>query len=263
MSAPHRSYKDDQHKPELIVALTPFQGLCGFRSPRESAVLLEGLEVTALDEHVATLREAPEAEALRHCVAAFLDAAPWTPESVAMSLARHAAEDGPRAESYSVYAEIARMRPGDPGLLVALLLNIVRLSPGQGLFLGSGVPHAYLRGLGVEVMASFDNVLRCGLTAKHIDVPELLRIVRRPFRSCMVLPQRIGRSGKDRAWPYGVLPVRVRKGPGPDRAGGVPLSQIRPGRSGRRTPRSTGPPPRRGGRGPGRGGAPPPRPGRG
>lgn len=178
LTAPHRCYKDDQHKPELIVALTSFQGLCGFRAPQESAALLEELGVAALDAHIAALREAPEEEALHECVAAFLDAPAHTLEAVARSVARLAAERGPHAETWSAYAGIAARHPGDPGVLVALLLNLVTLSPGQGLYLGPGVPHAYLHGLGVEIMASSDNVLRCGLTAKHIDVPELLRVVR-------------------------------------------------------------------------------------
>ncbi|MFF9211838.1 MULTISPECIES: mannose-6-phosphate isomerase, class I [unclassified Streptomyces] len=198
LTAPHRSYKDDQHKPELIVALSSFQGLCGFRDPQQSAALLAGLGVTALDDHVAVLREgASEERALHDCVAAFLDVSPRMLEAVAESLARHAAEQGPDRESYAVYADIARRHPGDPGLLVAMLLNIVRLSPGQGLFLGAGVPHAYLAGLGVEIMASSDNVLRCGLTAKHIDVPELLRIVRFSASEPRVLAPRAHGEGEE------------------------------------------------------------------
>ncbi|CAM5649297.1 hypothetical protein SVIOM74S_01659 [Streptomyces violarus] len=80
--------------------------------------------------------------------------------------------------AYAPYADIAHHYPGDPGVLAAMLLNHVRLQPGEALYLGAGVPHAYLNGLGVEIMANSDNVLRCGLTPKHVDVPELLRIVR-------------------------------------------------------------------------------------
>ena len=82
------------------------------------------------------------------------------------------------AATYAPYADIAHHYPGDPGVIAAMLLNHVRLQPGEALFLGAGVPHAYLDGLGVEIMANSDNVLRCGLTPKHVDVPELLRIVR-------------------------------------------------------------------------------------
>ena len=66
--------------------------------------------------------------------------------------------------------------PGDIGPVLALLLNYVRLAPGEAIFLGAGNVHAYLRGVCVELLANSDNVLRCGLTPKHIDVPELLRI---------------------------------------------------------------------------------------
>jgi mannose-6-phosphate isomerase len=79
---------------------------------------------------------------------------------------------------YAPYAGLAHHYPGDPGVIAAMLLNHVRLNPGEALFLGAGVPHAYIDGLGVEIMANSDNVLRCGLTPKHVDVPELLRIVR-------------------------------------------------------------------------------------
>lgn len=79
---------------------------------------------------------------------------------------------------HAPYADIAHHYPGDPGVIAAMLLNHVRLQPGEALFLGAGIPHAYLSGLGVEIMANSDNVLRCGLTPKHVDVPELLRIVR-------------------------------------------------------------------------------------
>ncbi|MBA0049483.1 hypothetical protein E0L36_00695 [Streptomyces sp. AJS327] len=88
------------------------------------------------------------------------------------------APTAPHARAYAAYADIARHHPGDPGVIAAMLLNHVRLQPGEALYLGAGVPHAYLRGLGVEIMASSDNVLRCGLTPKHVDVAELLRVVR-------------------------------------------------------------------------------------
>jgi mannose-6-phosphate isomerase len=82
------------------------------------------------------------------------------------------------ARTYAAYASLADHYPGDPGVIAAMLFNYVRLQPGEALYLGAGVPHAYLAGLGVEIMANSDNVLRCGLTPKHVDVPELLRIVR-------------------------------------------------------------------------------------
>lgn len=174
LDAPHRNYKDANHKPELICALTPFDGLCGFRAPVESADLLAALDVDSLKPYVDLLRARPEEAALREVLTAILSADRAT---MAATVQETAAACERLGEEYTRYADIARDFPGDPGVLAAMLLNFVRLQPGQALYLGAGVPHAYLSGLGVEIMANSDNVLRCGLTPKHIDVPELLRIV--------------------------------------------------------------------------------------
>ncbi|MFF2023829.1 mannose-6-phosphate isomerase, class I [Streptomyces sp. NPDC058171] len=206
LTAGHRNYKDANHKPELICALTPFEGLCGFRPPHATADLLARLDVDGLKPYVDLLRATPEDAALREVLTAILSAdrteiAALVTET-AQACARLAAEDPDSAEpgttaptadpdpadpaapaaartaAYAAYAGLAHHYPGDPGVLAATLLNHVRLQPGEALFLGAGVPHTYLHGLGVEIMANSDNVLRCGLTPKHIDVPELLRVVR-------------------------------------------------------------------------------------
>ncbi len=173
--AGHRNYKDANHKPELICALTEFNGLCGFRNPRQAADLLAGLDVDSLKPYVDLLHAHPEEAALREMLTAVLSA---DPEQMIQTVADAAATCEHLGGSYAPYAALARHYPGDPGVLAAMLLNHVRLQPGEALFLGAGVPHAYLNGLGVEIMANSDNVLRCGLTPKHVDVPELLRIVR-------------------------------------------------------------------------------------
>ncbi|MDT0346783.1 mannose-6-phosphate isomerase, class I [Streptomyces litchfieldiae] len=173
VGAPHRNYKDANHKPELICALTPFDGLCGFRPATEAADLLDGLGVDQLKPYADLLRAHPETGALREVLTAVLTA---DSEAMADTVTR-AAEAADRL-GHAAYAGIARHFPGDPGVIAAMLLNYVRLQPGEALYLGAGVPHAYLNGLGVELMANSDNVLRCGLTPKHVDVPELLRIVR-------------------------------------------------------------------------------------
>ncbi|CAG7636241.1 Mannose-6-phosphate isomerase [Actinacidiphila bryophytorum] len=183
LDAPHRNYKDANHKPEMLVALSPFDGLCGFRRPTEAAALIDALGVGALAPYVDILRAHPEDQALREVLAAVLGADPAaTADSVhaaADAAARLATTPGtPHAADYAAYAKAAHSFPGDRGVIAAMLLNYVRLQPGEALYLGAGVPHAYLEGLGVEIMANSDNVLRCGLTPKHIDVPELLRIVR-------------------------------------------------------------------------------------
>jgi mannose-6-phosphate isomerase len=184
--APHRNYKDDRHKPELLAALTPFEGLCGFRPAAGAAELLTALDVDGLAPYVDILRASPEEAALREVLTAVLSAdreeIAGTVRHAAAAAARLADAAGPEpgryAADYAAYAAVARHYPGDPGLLAAMLLNFVRLKPGEALYLHAGVPHAYLSGLGVEIMANSDNVLRCGLTPKHVDVPELLRVVR-------------------------------------------------------------------------------------
>ncbi|WP_030603761.1 mannose-6-phosphate isomerase, class I [Streptomyces fulvoviolaceus] len=171
----HRNYKDANHKPELICALTEFDGLCGFRDPARAADLLDGLGVDTLKPYVDLLHAHPEDAALREVLTAVLTA---DREEMAHTVAEAAAACARLGGEYAPYADIAHHYPGDPGVIAAMLLNHVRLQPGEALFLGAGIPHAYLNGLGVEIMANSDNVLRCGLTPKHVDVPELLRIVR-------------------------------------------------------------------------------------
>ncbi|MFE9820514.1 mannose-6-phosphate isomerase, class I [Streptomyces sp. NPDC005773] len=175
IDAPHRTYKDANHKPELICALTPFDGLCGFRRPVEAAEAMEGLGVDSLKPYADLLRAHPEEAALREVLTAILTA---DPAQMAETVAATAAAAERIGGAYAPYARIAHHFPGGAGVLAAMLLNYVQLQPGEALYLGAGVPHAYLEGLGVEIMANSDNVLRCGLTPKHIDVPELLRIVR-------------------------------------------------------------------------------------
>ncbi|MFD3666357.1 mannose-6-phosphate isomerase, class I [Streptomyces sp. NPDC058659] len=179
--APHRNYRDAQHKPEMIVALTPFRGLCGFRTPEDCADLLDSLKVPALRPYAETLRVVPEAQALAEVFRAFLRPIPGLLDAVAQALVAAAGSGGAGVDASSdvdAYAAVARAHPDDPGLLSALMLRYVELFPGEALFLGAGVPHAYLSGLGVEIMASSDNVLRCGLTSKHVDADELVRVVR-------------------------------------------------------------------------------------
>ncbi|MFJ4522783.1 mannose-6-phosphate isomerase, class I [Streptomyces sp. NPDC088810] len=175
VDAPHRNYRDANHKPELICALTEFDGLCGFRDPVRAADLLDGLGVDSLKPYVDLLHAHPEDAALREVLTAILSA---DPGEMAHTVAEATAACTRLGGAYAPYADIAHHYPGDPGVIAAMLLNHVRLQPGEALFLGAGIPHAYLNGLGVEIMANSDNVLRCGLTPKHVDVPELLRIVR-------------------------------------------------------------------------------------
>ncbi|WP_431683523.1 mannose-6-phosphate isomerase, class I [Kitasatospora sp. KL5] len=179
--APHRLYKDRHHKPEMLCALDDFDALCGFRHPAATADLLAALHVPALGPWLDVLRTADPATALRTVLTEALGPgrarATGAATELSTALARSAERPGPHAHSYAAYAAAARDYPGDPGLIAALLLNHVRLGPGQAVYLDARVPHAYLRGTGVEIMANSDNVLRCGLTPKHIDTGALAAVV--------------------------------------------------------------------------------------
>ncbi|MER7773278.1 mannose-6-phosphate isomerase, class I [Kitasatospora sp. NPDC096140] len=178
LDAPHRTYRDDQHKPEMIVALTRFRALCGLRAPEQCADLLDALGVDRLKPYAEELRARPGEAALRKVFTAFLTPPDGLLAAVAEAVRLAAASGGRYAADLVAYAAVTRSHPDDPGLMSALMLNQVTLQPGQALFIGAGVAHAYLSGLGVEVMASSDNVLRCGLTSKHVDAAELLKVVR-------------------------------------------------------------------------------------
>jgi mannose-6-phosphate isomerase len=181
-----RNYTDAHHKPEMLVALTPFDALCGFRAPDASAELLEGLGVARLAPVIAALRTGPAG--LRDAVRALLtwpsdDRAALVDEVVAA--ARTAASPGPH---HDLAVDLAGHYPGDPGVLVALLLNRVRLAPGEAIWMPAGNLHAYLCGTGIEIMAASDNVLRGGLTPKRVDVDELLRVLRFEVLDDPILP---------------------------------------------------------------------------
>jgi mannose-6-phosphate isomerase len=159
-----KNYTDAYHKPEMLVALTPFEALCGFRAPETSAAALEAFGVPAL---------APVVQALRQ--GDLRDLLTW-PDADRKSLIE-AVVAAPSSPAADLAARLAGYFPGDPGVLVALLLNHVRLEPGQAIWMPAGNLHAYLRGTGVELMAASDNVLRGGLTSKRVDVDELLRVL--------------------------------------------------------------------------------------
>lgn len=227
LDAPHRNYKDAWHKPEIIVALQDgFRALCGFRAVEESRAFLmhlsayvEGRDRMVLEAFEAELRDA----GLEPTVRAVLERR--TPGVVAalVTAAGVGTDSGavPDADGRSRWSaerelilQLAEEYPGDPGIVVAALLNLVTLREGEALFLPAGNIHAYLSGFGVEVMASSDNVLRGGLTPKHVDVPELLAVLDfEPSPVPFVEP--IVRTGGGVMYPVPVDDFRlVRIGPG-------------------------------------------------
>ena len=172
IDAPQRNYRDRNHKPELLCALSEFDALCGFRPVVATLRLLDALDLDGLKPVRARLA----GEGLRAAFSHLLTLDDPAPLAVAVA-ARLAALDDPQwAGVRAAVAAAAAYFPGDVGVVLALLLNHVRLQPGEAIYLGAGTVHAYLRGTGVEIMANSDNVLRCGLTTKHVDVDELLAI---------------------------------------------------------------------------------------
>jgi mannose-6-phosphate isomerase len=176
--APSRNYRDPSHKPELLCALAPFDALCGFRRAGDTIALFDSLAVPELDPVLAPLRDARDRSGLAATFRAIMtmpDAARAVDALVARCAAPRASDAF--AEERALAVRLAALYPGDVGIVSALLLNHLHLAPGEAIYLDAGNLHAYLGGVGVEIMASSDNVLRGGLTKKHVDVPELVRIL--------------------------------------------------------------------------------------
>jgi mannose-6-phosphate isomerase len=190
LAAPHRNYRDGNHKPEMICALTPFEAKFGFRPLDETRQLLDLFG----DPRVLPLRQRLAESSSQGSEAVLAETVRWllaldgraVAELVAglvddaTALIEGTDDSGNEAKSFRAELDwtsrIDADFPGDVGVAVALLLNHLSLQPGQAVFLGAGNLHAYLSGLAVEVMANSDNVLRGGLTAKHVDIDELLTV---------------------------------------------------------------------------------------
>lgn len=179
LDAPERSFRDPSHKPEMIVALTPFEALCGFRDPSATHQLLTDLGADELDPVVQQLADTSSADALRSVMEFLLTLEPERGAELADALVRafRACADPQWSAERSLILRLSQQYPGDPGVVIAGLLNFVRLDPGQALFLDAGNLHAYVSGVGLEIMANSDNVIRGGLTSKHVDAQVLLDIL--------------------------------------------------------------------------------------
>jgi mannose-6-phosphate isomerase len=176
VDAPNRNYRDELHKPEIIYALTPFRALCGFRPVAETGAAIERL-LTAVPGDAALsgwLDRLDSDDDIRDVFEWLLSRGAGVDELLVSLVAAAALVDGPH---HTLVAELAAAYPGDPGIAISLMLNLAELQPGQVLFLPAGNIHAYIEGLGIELMAASDNVLRGGLTPKHVDVGELLSVL--------------------------------------------------------------------------------------
>jgi mannose-6-phosphate isomerase len=173
--AADRNYKDAWPKPEILIALEPFDALVGFRPLDRTVALLETLDATGLEGLTAQLRDGKLRDAFTEFMSNDRDTIRPLVGALAEACARYAGQDF--TVEVETLGRLAADFPDDPGVLAALLLNRVRLERFESVYLPAGNVHAYLRGTGFEVMANSDNVLRGGLTSKHIDVPELVSVV--------------------------------------------------------------------------------------
>ncbi|MBL0671201.1 mannose-6-phosphate isomerase, class I [Aeromonas hydrophila] len=188
--AANRNYKDPNHKPELVFALTPYQAMNGFRAIPAILALFERVKLPALAELVATLAASQNEAGLQHFFHQLLVLAGARKEEALTGLLAFAAAHQDE-ETFALITSLAAQYPGDVGLFSPLLLNVVTLQPGQAMYLDACTPHAYVRGTGLEIMANSDNVLRAGLTPKYIDVAELLdctRFVAKPDDQILLDP---------------------------------------------------------------------------
>ncbi|MDR0731664.1 MAG: mannose-6-phosphate isomerase, class I [Treponema sp.] len=187
LDAPERNYKDDNHKPEIICALSPFTALCGFRSPGDIGVLLDAFLAGAppsLKNGLAPLQDSLENVGGRSrlplqdfLAGLFKLSGELRKELSVYASTQVQSPNGIDRDMWPLIRRLAELYPGDPGILAPLYLNLIHLESGQALYLPEGILHAYVNGFGVELMANSDNVLRCGLSSKHVDLDELMKVL--------------------------------------------------------------------------------------
>jgi len=179
INAPNRNYKDDNHKPECICALTPFWALNGFRKISKTILLMEKICPLYLLTKIDLLRKQPDSAGLKLFFKTLMTMDSKTKkQAIDDTLANINAKNLCNDDlAFKWMINLSREYPDDIGIFFPVLLNLVCLKPGQAMFLPAGELHAYLEGAGIELMANSDNVLRGGLTGKHIDVSELIKIL--------------------------------------------------------------------------------------
>jgi mannose-6-phosphate isomerase len=175
---PTRTFKDPYHKPEILCAITPVEALCGFRPVEESLHCLAKLQLPELKPTIAALAKG----GLRTAIPQLIALTERRRNSLVSAVAAKAQSfvdtaDPEFINTYRWASRLAETYPGDPGVVISLMCNHLKLAPGEAVFLPAGNLHAYLCGAGVEVMASSDNVLRGGLTVKHVDLAALIEVL--------------------------------------------------------------------------------------
>ncbi|MFA0046056.1 mannose-6-phosphate isomerase, class I [Vibrio sp. 10N.261.51.F11] len=190
LSAHHRNYRDSNHKPELVYALTPYQAMNGFRAIPEIISLFSNVGIPQLSEMLDLLNANPSSEGLREFFVGILSLEGGRKVEAVDSLISKV-KGNVTQELSSLILTLSEQYPGDIGLFTPLMLNVITLEPGEAMYLDARTPHAYLKGTALEIMANSDNVLRAGLTPKHIDVQELASCTlfeEKPFDTLKLTP---------------------------------------------------------------------------
>lgn len=191
LNAAHRNYKDPNHKPELVYAITAYQAMNGFRSTAEIITNFSQLNISIVQPLIKELSRSQTEQGLENFFTQLLSLQ-GEDKHIAVTGLLAFAQTNHNEPLFSLILELAQEYPGDIGLFAPLMLNVITLQPGQAMYLDARTPHAYLKGTGLEVMANSDNVLRAGLTPKHMDVEELAKCTlfkEKPASSLLLKPQ--------------------------------------------------------------------------
>lgn len=179
LADPTRNFADPYHKPELLYALSEFHALCGFRAPRKILSVLANLNSKPIRRIKDFLQQEPNQEGLQKAFASLFasDTRPSLNEikEIAQLLENRLKAHSPSNRADKTVVNLAKLYPNDPAVIATLLLNPVTIHPGEVIFVSPGTVHAYMSGIGIEVMAPSDNVARCGLTNKYVDLKNFMQ----------------------------------------------------------------------------------------
>lgn len=177
LDAANRNYKDDQHKPECMCALTTFWGLCGFRSLTDMMTIVGPVWPMSYNHILNVLTQSFNPKGLQLLFDKLMRLEIKSRKELVSKIVENVLKIKEGNRAYDWIIKLNEKYPGDIGVIAPLLLNIIKLEPGDAIFLPARQLHAYLDGLGIELMANSDNVLRGGLTPKYVDVNELIKIL--------------------------------------------------------------------------------------
>ncbi|MBU2497984.1 MAG: mannose-6-phosphate isomerase, class I [Proteobacteria bacterium] len=173
--SPRRTYQDPNHKPEILCALRPFWALKGFRRVEDILSLVAQIDAPSLEGEMAPLQQNQDREGLKRFFSALMTTREKNRQRLLLEAVRSISNCAPADPAYAWIIRLYQAFPDDIGVLSPLFMNLINLQPGEAIYLPPGELHAYLEGVGIELMANSDNVLRAGLTTKHMDLPELTR----------------------------------------------------------------------------------------